>query len=382
AENNTEAHRRFARKVAQESSVLLKNEKTTLPISNKVKSIAVIGPYADELSVLLGNYNGDPTNPVTLLQGIKNRAGKKIRVNYALGVDQPEKLAQDTARKKIQSTLETEALQLVMKSDFVVFVGGISPELEGEEMPVKVDGFSGGDKTHLDMPKNQEGLLQKIYALKKPVVLVLTNGSALSINWAKENIPAIIDCWYPGEEGGNAVADVLFGDYNPAGRLPVTFYKSISDIPAFDNYSMEGKTYRYFKGAPLYAFGYGLSYTNFDYSKFSAENKTLKTGEALKLNVVVTNSGKFDGDEVVQVYAVQPGSVSARPIKSLVAFQRVHLKKGESRVVNLTVSPVQLRHFDTKLGDYSIAGGIFEFQVGAASNDIRGTVMVEMTTKK
>ncbi|MFA6126887.1 MAG: glycoside hydrolase family 3 C-terminal domain-containing protein [Bacteroidales bacterium] len=382
AENNTEAHRRFARKVAQESIVLLKNEKSTLPISNKVKSIAVIGPYADELSVLLGNYNGDPTNPVTLLQGIKNRAGKKIRVNYALGVDQPEKLAQDTARKKIQSTLETEALQLVMKSDFVVFVGGISPELEGEEMPVKVDGFSGGDKTHLDMPKNQEGLLQKIYALKKPVVLVLTNGSALSINWAKENIPAIIDCWYPGEEGGNAVADVLFGDYNPAGRLPVTFYKSISDIPAFDNYSMEGKTYRYFKGAPLYAFGYGLSYTNFDYSKFSAENKTLKTGEALKLNVVVTNSGKFDGDEVVQVYAVQPGSVSARPIKSLVAFQRVHLKKGESRVVNLTVSPVQLRHFDTKLGDYSIAGGIFEFQVGAASNDIRGTVMVEMTTKK
>jgi len=380
SENNTEEHRQFARKVAQESIVLLRNEKLTLPLSKKIKSIAVIGPYADELSVLLGNYNGDPTNPVTILQGIRNRAGKNVKVNYSIGVDQPEKLAQDSTRSKLQAGLEADALRIAAKSEVIIFVGGISPELEGEEMPVKVDGFSGGDKTHLDIPKNQQVLLEKIHALKRPVVLVLTNGSALSVNWAQENIPAIVDCWYPGEEGGNAVADVLFGDYNPAGRLPVTFYKSISDIPPFEDYNMAGKTYRYFRGEPLYAFGYGLTYTRFDYSGFTAAGKSLKAGESVRLSATITNSGSYDGDEVVQVYVVQPESVSSRPVKSLAAFQRVHLKKGESRLIRLTVDPAQLRHFDTLLGDYAIAAGTYEFQVGAASNDIRGKVNVEMKT--
>ncbi len=377
SENNTEAHRQFARKVAQESIVLLKNEKSTLPLSKKVRSIAVIGPYADEVSVLLGNYNGDPTNPVTILQGIKKRAGSKIRVTYAIGTDQPEKLAQDSSRNRLQPALESEALKAAMKSDVIIFVGGISPELEGEEMPVRIDGFSGGDRTHLDMPIKQQLLLEKLHALNKPVVLLLTNGSALSINWARENIPAIVDCWYPGEEGGTAIADVLFGDYNPAGRLPVTFYKSINDIPAFDDYRMEGKTYRYFKGEPLFAFGFGLSYTKFDYKDISAP-KTIQAGESVKIRVTVTNSGNYDGDEVIQVYGVQPASVSTRPNKSLVAFKRVHLKKGESTTIDLVVSPTQLRHFDTRLGDYVIARGIYEFQVGAASNDIRETFSTEV----
>jgi beta-glucosidase len=276
--------------------------------------------------------------------------------------------------------METEALQNAAKSDVIVFVGGISPELEGEEMPVKIDGFSGGDRTHLDIPKNQQLLLEKLNALKKPVVLILTNGSALSIPWAKDNIPAIIESWYSGEEGGNAVADVLFGDFNPAGRLPVTFYKSITDIPAFDNYSMEGKTYRYFKGEPLFAFGYGLSYTKFDYSSI-AGSKSIKAGEPVKLSVTVTNSGDFDGDEVVQAYCVQPEFVATRAIKSLVSFQRIHLKKGESKIIGLEIGPAQLRHFDSKLGDYAIATGTYEFQVGAASNDIRGKINVEITTK-
>ena len=375
--NNTEANRQFARKVARESIVLLKNDHSTLPLSNKIKSIAVIGPYADELSVLLGNYNGDPTNPVTILQGIKNRAGRKIRITYALGVDQPEKIARDSTRIKMQPSMVSEAIRVATKSDIIVFVGGISPELEGEEMPVKIDGFSGGDRTHLDIPKNQQLLLEKLNALKKPVVLVLTNGSALSVNWAKENIPAIVDCWYPGEEGGNAVADVLFGDYNPAGRLPVTFYKSVNDIPPFDDYKMEGKTYRYFGGQPLFAFGFGLSYTKFDYSEISG-NLSVKAGDPVTLTVTVTNTGSYDGDEVVQGYCVQPDAVTTRPIKSLVAFQRIHLKKGESRVISLEIGPTQLRHFDTKIGDYAIAKGNYEFQVGAASNDIRGKVNVEI----
>ncbi len=378
SENNTEASRQFARKVARESIVLLKNSQSVLPLSKKVGSIAVIGPYADELSVLLGNYNGDPTNPVTILQGISNRAGKKIRVMHAMGVDQPEKLAQDTTLKRRSGELESEALKLAGKSDVIIFVGGISPELEGEEMPVKVDGFSGGDRTHLDIPKNQQLLMEKLNALKKPVILVLTNGSALSVNWANANIPAIVDCWYPGEEGGNAVADVLFGDYNPAGRLPVTFYKSISDIPDFEDYSMAGKTYRYFRGEPLYAFGFGLSYTQFTYSGFTSESKSYTVGQPVEIKVTVKNTGDYDGDEVVQVYCVQPESVTSRPIKTLVAFQRIHMKKGESREVSLTVAPEQLRHFDTRKGDYSIAPGVYEFQVGASSDDIRGKVGIDM----
>ncbi len=375
---NTPANRQFARIVAQESIVLLKNDQSALPLSKKVKSVAVIGPYADELSVLLGNYNGDPTDPVTILKGIKNRAGKQIRVNYAPGVDQPDKLAQDTSRIRKQPAMFSDAMKIAAQADVIIFVGGISPDLEGEEMPVKIDGFSGGDRTHLDIPKNQQELLEKLNALRKPVVLVLTNGSALSVNWASKNVPAIVECWYPGEEGGNAVADVLFGDYNPAGRLPLTFYKSINDIPPFDDYRMEGKTYRYFRGEPLYAFGYGLSYTKFDYSGFSVSSSTLKAGEPVKVSLTVTNSGGYDGDEVVQVYCVQPESVSTRPIKTLVAFQRVNLKKGESRVVTLDVAPVQLRHFNTKLGDYEIAKGQYEFQIGASSNDIKGKLIINM----
>jgi len=371
SENNTEENRQFARKVAQESIVLLKNEGSVLPLSGKTRSIAVIGPYADELSVLLGNYNGTPTHPVTILQGIQNKAGKKIRVNYALGVDQPEKLARDTSRIKLQSGLGQEAMSTATKSDLIIFVGGISPELEGEEMPVKIDGFSGGDRTHLDIPENQQLLLEKLSALNKPVVLVLTNGSALSVNWANGNIPAIVDCWYPGEEGGTAVADVLFGDYNPAGRLPVTFYKSINDIPPFDDYRMAGKTYRYFSGEPLYAFGYGLSFTKFDYSGVTLFNPALKAGEAIKIGITITNSGNYDGDEVVQVYCKQPVSVENRPLQSLVAFKRIHLQKGESKDVVLEIPRSLLRHFDPKLGDYSVATGSYEFLIGAASNDIR-----------
>jgi beta-glucosidase len=378
ADNNTEAHRQFARKVARESIVLLKNDQFTLPLSKRIRSVAVIGPYADELSVLLGNYNGDPSNPVTILQGIRNRAGGKIRVEYAPGVDQPEKLAMDTTRNLMKDKLESDALKLAGKSDAIIFVGGISPDLEGEEMPVRIEGFSGGDRTNLDIPGNQQLLLEKLKWLKKPVILLLTNGSALSVKWAKENVPAIVECWYPGEEGGNAVADVLFGDYNPAGRLPLTFYQSINDIPAFDDYRMDGKTYRYFKGTPLFAFGYGLSYTRFAYSGISTGSKNHKPGEPVEVNITIKNTGDYDGDEVVQLYVVQPESIASRPLQSLAAFKRLHLKKGESQVVKLSVAPEQLRHFDSHKGDYSIAPGTYELRVGAASDDIRAKTNVEI----
>jgi beta-glucosidase len=374
--NNTPENGSFSRSVARESIVLLKNDKSTLPLSKKLKSLAVIGPYADELSVLLGNYNGDPSHPVTLLQGIRNVAGKRMKVGYAIGVDPPEKLVSDSTRKSLQTKLEAEALKLAAASEVIVFIGGISPDLEGEEMPVAIDGFSGGDRTHLDIPASQQQLLEKLILLKKPVVLVLTNGSALSVTWAKKNIPAIVECWYPGQEGGNALADVLFGDYNPAGRLPVTFYQSVNDIPPFEDYGMAGRTYRYFGGEPLFAFGHGLSYTKFDYSGFRSVSPVVEAGKTVTVKVVVTNSGSYDGDEVVQLYLRQPEAVASRPVKSLVAFQRVHLKKGETKEVSLTIEPEQMRHYDTRKGDYAIAKGTYELLIGASSDDIRDRLTI------
>ena len=259
-----------------------------------------------------------------------------------------------------------------------MFVGGISSDLEGEEMPVKVEGFNGGDRTNLDLPHSQQLLLEKLQKLGKPIVFVMTNGSALSVNWAKKYIPAIVDCWYPGEEGGNAVADVLFGDYNPAGRLPVTFYKSVNDLPSFEDYSMKGRTYRYFKGEPLFAFGFGLSYTDFKYSSISLEqDHVLKEGK-IKLKVTVTNAGQYAGDEVIQVCFKQPESVTDKPIQSLVAFRRVSFKKGEQKEISFDIQVSQLRNFDPKLGRYDVAKGQYELLVGAASDDIRRRTTVEV----
>jgi beta-glucosidase len=212
-------------------------------------------------------------------------------------------------------------------------------------MKVKVEGFSGGDRLDIKLPATQTDLIKEIYKLGKPVVLVLLNGSAIAFNWENENIPAIIESWYPGQAGGTAIADVLFGDYNPAGRLPLTFYKSIDQIPAFDDYNMTGKTYRYFKKDPLYEFGYGLSYTSFEYTltKFPAE---IKAGEPVKMAVNVKNTGKRDGDEVVQLYVSLPDSKYPVPIRSLQGFKRIHLKAGESKVVDFTVTPDQMSAFD------------------------------------
>ena len=372
-ENDTEAHRALAREVARQSMVLLKNENNTLPISKKVKSIAVIGPYANDTAVLLGNYNGIPSQPVTILKGIQNKVGKGVKVNYSLGIERPEiqALAIEKGKPSNSVALIDEALAISRKADIVIFAGGISPQLEGEEMDVKVPGFSGGDRTNLEMPAGQEELLAKLKDLGKPVILVLTNGSAIAPNWATENLWAIVESWYPGEEGGNALADVLFGNYNPAGRLPVTFYKSVNDIPAFGDYNMKGRTYRYFEGKPLFAFGHGLSYTSFQYTKVYFDHQHFSEKDTVELKVIISNTGRFDGDEVVQVYARQPEDIEGQPIKSLVAFDRVFFKAGEEKVVTLRVPVSQLRHYEPSVIDYAVAKGTYELQIGAASDDIR-----------
>jgi len=227
---------------------------------------------------------------------------------------------------------EKEALEAAEKSNVVVFVGGLDAMLEGEEQEVPYPGFRGGDRTDLGLPAVQQKLLEKLIETGKPVVLVLCSGSALAVNWAHEQVPAIIQLWYPGAEGGRALADVLFGDYNPAGRLPVTFYQSIEDLPPFDDYDMQGRTYRYFEGDPLYPFGHGLSYTSFHYEDLDI---TRISPDSLDLNFKITNTGMFDGDEVIQIYGRILNAPLPVPKHSLIGIRRIHLKKGETRIVRM-----------------------------------------------
>ena len=229
-----------------------------------------------------------------------------------------------------------EYLGKVKQADLIIAVLGLASELEGEEMPISVEGFSGGDRTSLDLPKTQEELLEDLVATGKPVVLVLMNGSALSVNWADQHVKAILEAWYPGEEGGTAVAEALAGDFSPSGKLPLTFYRSVEQLPAFDDYNMAHRTYRYFSGDPLYSFGYGLSYTTFEYSNLTFDKSPLNAGDDLTVSVDVKNAGKLASDEVVEVY-ITHGGVDGAPIRSLAAFQRVHVDAGQTQHVRINV---------------------------------------------
>ncbi|MDV7187973.1 glycoside hydrolase family 3 C-terminal domain-containing protein [Lutibacter sp. TH_r2] len=282
----------------------------------------------------------DVHHPRKEYEYVNLQAGKAYEIKLEYKQDNTERAMMQLLWQVPNSNLEKEAIQLAKESDVVILCMGLSPLLEGEEMKVKVEGFAHGDRLDTKLPKAQTDLMKKLKKLGKPMVLVLQNGSALSVNWEQENIPAIVEAWYPGQAGGTAIADVLFGDYNPAGRLPLTFYKSIKDIPAFEDYNMQGKTYRYFKGDPLYDFGFGLSYSTFEYKNLKVA-ETIKTSEELIVEVDVTNSGKFEGDEVVQLYVNQQDD-GHNPIKSLVGFERVHLKVGETKTMLFKVQPKQL----------------------------------------
>jgi beta-glucosidase len=233
----------------------------------------------------------------------------------------------------------------VSKADVIVAVMGLAGELEGEEMPIHIEGFSGGDRTSLDLPRAQEQLLEKLVASGKPVVLVLMNGSALSVNWADHHVPAILEAWYPGEEGGTAVAGALAGDFSPSGKLPLTFYKSVDQIPAFDDYNMKGRTYRYFTREPLYPFGFGLSYTNFDYSNLSFDKSSVGAKDDVVATVDVKNAGQMASDEVVQIYLAHPTAKWA-PLRALAGFKRVHLEAGETQKVQITIPNRNLSFVD------------------------------------
>ncbi len=348
AVNDCEAHRRLALEVARQSLVLLKNAAGTLPLDG-VGHIAVVGPNADDPEVLLGNYSGTPSRSVTPLEGIRAAAAARgVEVQYARGCDL---LAPDQAGFP-------EALTLAREADLVVAVMGISQMVEGEEHP----GKPWADRDEIGLPAVQEALLQALAETGKPLVVVLLNGSALAVNWAAAHAAAILEAWYPGEEGGTAIAEALWGDYNPAGRLPVTFYTGVDQLPPFEQYDMRGFTYRYFEGEPLYPFGYGLSYTTFQYSDLRVTPR-VRPGQTVNVTVRVENTGARAGDEVVQLYVRDEASAYPTPIRRLAGFERIHLAPGESRRVGFTLGRQEMLVYDDD-GEPLLEPGVFSVSVG------------------
>ena len=520
--NQSAEHDWLARRAAQASLVLLKND-GVLPLSRDIGTIAVVGPTADEVMSLLGNYYGSPAAPVTVLQGIREAVGPNTKVLYSRGADLVEgreepraapliepahlrpaagsneqglkgeyfnnpdlsgtpvmtrvdqrisfrwdrggpiddliargefpsdaigsdyfsvrwtgqlvppvsgryeisvgandgfrlfidgkpvveswELTPRVASKSAIVNLEggkaydlrleyfddirdaevrlgwrlpgakpplEEALAAARAADVVVFVGGLTGDVEGEEMKVSYPGFAGGDRTDLRLPSAQRKLLEAVRATGKPVVLVLTAGSAIAIDWEKKNIPAILFAWYPGQRGGSAVADVLFGDANPSGRLPVTFYKANEKLPPFEDYAMEGRTYRYFNGEPLYPFGHGLSYTTFEYSGLKLDRSQVDAKGEITASVRVKNVGSRAGEEAVQLYVRPVNAKPMRALKELRGIQKLALFPGEEREVSFRLTPEKhITYWDTKGDRYAVAPGAYEVQIGASSADIR-----------
>lgn len=329
---NAPEHKAHALNMARESMVLLKNN-GILPLSkDKIKTIAVVGPNANNESVLLGNYNGIPQELITVVKGIKEKVGSSARVIYEAGIDYA---------KLLPGKPISDVVAKVSEADVVVVAGGINSFLEGEEGDAgkeDVEGFYKGDRISISLPTVQTELMKALKAAGKKVVFVNMSGSAMAFNWEAENVDAIIQAWYGGQSAGTAITDIIFGDYNPSGRLPVTFYKSEKDLPAFDDYNMANRTYRYFKGKVLYPFGYGLSYTTFKYSKV----KIKKTENKTEVTVTIKNTGKHDGDEVAQLYISAAKKVSFQPIRSLKGFERVSLKAGEAKVVKFVLEAADL----------------------------------------
>jgi len=504
SEVNSAEHRKLSLQAARESIVLLKNQDHILPLKTGIRSIAVVGPTAELIQALQGNYNGPPPSPIYPLVGIERRFSSArityaqgstlvegfavpiahtalhpasgsgdgltgeyfsspdlsgqpvltrtdrninfnwdkvvpveglqrnnysvrwngtftppapgeyrlgVRVNYCYACENAEgfrlylddKLLVESGGKTAErgevrqapvtfedtqphlirleylhgtgtagidlswqapaDALREQAVEAARQSDVTIAFVGLSPSLEGEEMPVKLAGFSGGDRTSIDLPAAQEDLLKALAATRKPLVVVLQNGSALAINWAQQNANAILEAWYPGAEGGTAIAETLAGANNPAGRLPLTFYSSLSQVPPFEEYSMRGRTYRYLSDKPLYGFGFGLSYTSFEYSDLKVP-ATVKAGDPVTIEGDIKNTGAMGGDEVVELYLTQPNAYET-PLRVLAGFKRIHLEAGESAHLSLTVDPRSLGQVDAK-GNRVVVPGEYAVSLAGA----------------
>ena len=274
---------------------------------------------------------------------------------------------------KAEDAPSPEAITAAKDADVVIAVVGITSRLEGEEMPVTVPGFLGGDRTSIDLPQPEEDLVEAVAAAGKPLAVVLVNGSALAVNWINQHANAVLEAWYPGEEGGAAVAETLSGKNNPGGRLPVTFYTGVNQLPNFEDYGMANRTYRYFNGKPLYPFGYGLSYTTFSYSGLSVPSSAVAAGQPLGADVTVTNTGQSAGDEVVQLYLKFP-EVKGAPRVALRGFQRIHLEAGASQRVHFDLKERDLG-IVTEEGNPIIAPGDYTISIGGGQPDTSATVV-------
>jgi len=340
-------HKDHALKMARESIVLLRNQNNLLPLNANIKKIAVLGPNADNANTQLGNYNGQPSVVTTVLQGIKDKLKDTTKIVYSRATNFVDTIDPDFSK----------LIDSLNDADILIYVGGISPRLEGEEMKVSQQGFNGGDRTTIALPAVQTNFLKALKATGKPVIFVMMAGSAVAFPWEAENIPVIINAWYGGQAGGTAVADVLFGDYDPSGRLPVTFYKTDSDLPPFEDYSMANRTYRYFKGEPLYPFGFGLSYTTFTYADLHLSKNTINKNEPVQFEVTVTNTGRYNGDEVVQLYIMHEG-INYAPLRALEGFKRITLSPGQSGKIRFTLTPELLKLADDRGNSTFIPGKV------------------------
>ncbi len=362
SEIDSAPHRALALKTAQESMVLLKND-GVLPLGTGAKKILVVGPLADSTEVLYGNYNGTPSHAVSVLEGIRKQfPGGQI--SYQPGTS-------FLSEKAVTGDPLVAAVSAARSADVVVAVVGITSKLEGEEMKVDVPGFHGGDRTSLNLPEEEGALLGALKGTGKPLVVVLMNGSALAVNWANDHANAILEAWYSGEEGGTAIAQTLAGVNNPAGRLPVTFYKGVEQLPDFEDYAMTNRTYRYFQGEPLYPFGYGLSYSKFEYSNLKLPGSELKAGDPLPIGVDIKNASDRGGDEVVEVYLSFP-KVPGTPMRALRAFKRIHMEAGQSSHADFTLQPRDLSYVNES-GDRLVGGGEYIISVGGGQPGTQAT---------
>ena len=365
--NDCRKHREFSLEVARKSFVLLKNKDNLLPLDkNKIRSIAVIGPNADSREALKGNYYGTASEYVTILQGIREAAGNDIRIYYAEGCHLYKQSSTDLDAPKDRFA---EAISAAQRADVTVLCLGLDATIEGEEGDTSNE-FAGGDRKNLNLLGLQEDLMEAVYAAGKPVILVLLSGSAIAINWADEHIPAIIEAWYPGGQGGRALASMIFGEYSPSGRLPITFYKTTKELPDFHDYSMENRTYKYMKNEALYPFGYGLSYSKFSYSNIRISSEKINPGESIKVKAKVKNIGSFESDEVAELYLKDIEASVRVPRWQLTGIHRVHLKPQEEAEICFTITPRQMALIDEE-GKCMLEPGKFEIFVGGSQPDSR-----------
>jgi len=361
---NCGKHVSLAYEAAVKSIVLLKNSNKVLPLDkSKLKKLYLLGPTMSENSALLGNYNGFSGNLVTLLEGIMNKVDAGTVVDYNIGT-------------LLNTSDMFSGLWQVPDAEVIIAAIGNTMMLEGENGDAILS-ESGGDRSSLNLPENQIELIRKIKekAPDKPLIVIVTGGSAINLKEICALADAVLFAWYPGEQGGNAMADIIFGNQNPSGRLPVTFYESTNDIPAFDNYSMENRTYRFFKGNPLFPFGFGLSYTSFQYSDVTITETTENT---IKLLLTIKNTGNMNGDEIVQLYLTKPAIHERNPIKSLCGFKRINLNAGESKTIQMIVNMHDLKAWDTQKKEYVLTKGEYQLQVGASSEDIKLTSSINI----